>query len=114
MPPNAERIREIERVEPGALPDEVLEAAEPLVVRGLAADWPVVRAAAESPEAAIGYLRRFYKDASVVVMSGEADIAGRFFYNDDLSGFNFKMHRARLDGVLSDLARSAGDAKAPS
>ncbi len=114
MLPNAELIREVEGVDPRALPDEVLESTEPLVLRGLAAGWPMVRAGLESQESATTYLRRFYKDASVVVMSGEPAIGGRFFYNDDLSGFNFKMYRTRLDGVFGELTRFSDDAKAPS
>jgi hypothetical protein len=73
-----------------------------------------VRSALESQESATIYLRRFYKDANVVAMSGEPGIGGRFFYNDDLSGFNFKMYRTRLDTVLGDLTRFSGDANAPS
>jgi hypothetical protein len=111
---NAERIREVAGVDAGALPDEVLESTEPLVLRGLAASWPMVRAALDSPASATTYLRRFCKDATVVVMSGDPAIGGRFFYNDDLSGFNFKMYRTRLDGVLGELARLAGDASPPS
>jgi len=110
MLPNAERIREMAGVDPRALPDEVLESTQPLVLRGLAAGWPMVRKANESQVAATAYLRRFYKDASVVVMAGDPGIGGRFFYNDDLSGFNFRMYRTRLDGVLGELAQLAEDA----
>jgi hypothetical protein len=110
----AERIREVASVDPRALPDEVLASTEPLVLRGLATHWPVVRAALESPAAATAYLRHFYRDATVVVMSGEPAIGGRFFYNDDLSGFNFRTYRTGLDGVLDELARFAGDSNAPS
>ena len=114
MLPSAERIRELAGVDPRALPEEVLKSTEPLVLRGLAAGWPMVSAALDSQAAAVAYLRRFYKDASVVVMSGDPEIGGRFFYNDDLSGFNFKMHRTRLDGMLGELTRLSGDANAPS
>lgn len=96
------------------LPDEVLESTEPLVLRGLASGWPMVRAALESPASAMRYLGRFYQDATVIVMSAPPEIGGRFFYNDDLTAFNFQMHRARLDGVLAELQRFAGDVKAPS
>jgi len=114
MLPNAERIREVAGVDPRALPDEVLASTEPLVLRDLAADWGIVRAALESQAAATAYLRRFYKDSSVVVMSGEPAIGGRFFYNDDLSGFNFKTYRTGLDLVLGELARFAGHSNSPS
>ena len=114
MLPNADPIREMAGADPRALPDAVLESTEPVVLRGLAAAWPVVRAARESQESATSYLRRFYRDATVLVMSGDPAIGGRFFYNEDLSGFNFKLHRTRLDGVLGELARFAGDADPPS
>jgi len=39
MPPTAENIRAVAGVAPRALPDDVLESSEPLVLRGLAADW---------------------------------------------------------------------------
>ncbi|HYJ40566.1 MAG TPA: cupin-like domain-containing protein [Steroidobacteraceae bacterium] len=114
MFPSAERIGEVAGVDPRALPDEVLESTEPLVLRGLATHWPMVRAGLESQAAASAYLRRFNKDATVVVMSGEPEIGGRFFYNDDLSGFNYKMYRTRLDGVLGDLTRLSADTNAAS
>jgi hypothetical protein len=113
MLPIAESIREVAGVDPHALPDTVLESTEPVVLRGLAAGWPAVRASRESQDAAIGYVRRFYRDASVMVMSGEPSIGGRFFYNDDLTGFNFRMQRARLDGLLGDLARFSTESSAP-
>ena len=114
MLPTAERIREVAGVDPRALPDVVLASTEPLVLRGLAADWGMLRAALESQAAATAYLRCFYKDSSVVVMSGEPAIGGRFFYNDDLSGFNFKTYRTGLDLVLGELARFAGHSNSPS
>jgi hypothetical protein len=85
------------------LPDELLRATEPYVVRGLAAHWPLVDAARSSIDAADGYLRSFYRDATVGAMLGKPDIAGRFFYNDDLTGFNYYSVRARLDAVLDEM-----------
>jgi hypothetical protein len=98
----------------GVLSDSLLASTEPVVLRGLVAHWPAVRASLESPAAGISYLNRFYKDATVFVMSAGPEIGGRFFYNDDLTGFNFQMHKARLDAVLGELQRFAGDAGAPS
>src|SRR6187401_1451606 len=114
MPPSVERIREVAGTDARTLPDGVLESSEPWVLRGIASHWPVVRAGLESQTAATAYLRRFYKDASVVAMSGDPGIGGRFFYNDDLSGFNYRMYRARLDGVLAELTRHSGEADPPS
>jgi hypothetical protein len=87
----------------GKLPDELLRATEPWVVRGLVANWPMVDAARTSVDAADAYLRRFYKDATVGAMLGKPDIRGRFFYNEDLTGFNYYSVRGRLDAVLDEM-----------
>ena len=44
MPAVAERVREVAAVD-GRLPDEMLRATRPYIVRGLAAGWPLVQAA---------------------------------------------------------------------
>ena len=103
MPDNAEPIREIDAGDPGVLSDALLTSTEPVVLRGLVARWPLVRAAIASFDSADAYLRRFYRDATVTAMLGAPDIGGRFFYNQDFTGFNFAPVRARLDAVLAEL-----------
>jgi len=98
-----EHVREVAAVD-GRLPDEMLRATAPYVVRGLAADWPLVQAGRAGAAEADAYLRRFYRDATVNAMLGPPDIGGRFFYNDTITGFNFHNARARLDQVLDELA----------
>lgn len=98
------RVREI-AVQGGAIPDEMLRATRPFVVRGLAADWPLVRAARTSSDEASAYLRRFYRDVPVRALLGPPDIDGRYFYNDDLTGFNYHSLQARLTDVLDELAQ---------
>ena len=97
------RIRELSVGDGGKLPDALLRATEPFVVRGLAAHWPLVDAARSSIDAADGYLRRFYNGATVGAMLGKPEIAGRFFYNADLTGFNYYSAHARLDAVLDEM-----------
>lgn len=101
----ADSVREVSGVDPNALPDDILEAAQPVVLRGLVAKWGAVRAGMQSADAARAYLRRFYRDATVNAMLGPPSIEGRFFYNDDLTGFNFRTARMRLDTVLDEIAR---------
>jgi hypothetical protein len=97
------RVREI-AVQGGAIPEEMLRATRPFVVRGLAAEWPLVRAGRQSIEDADAYLRRFYRgDVPVRAMLGPPDIEGRFFYNEDVNGFNYHNIQARLTDVLTEL-----------
>jgi len=107
MLPVADAIEEIAGFDPQSLSDELLTRSRPAVLRGLVSSWPVARAGGESAGAADAYLRRFYKDATVNAMLGAPDIGGRFFYNDDLTGFNFKPVRIRLDTVLDEIARQS-------
>jgi hypothetical protein len=107
MLPIANAIEEIAGVDPQSLPDELLTRTQPAVLRGLVSSWPVARAGRDSAAATDAYLRRFYKDATVNAMLGAPDIGGRFFYSDDLSGFNFKPVRIRLDAVLDEIARQS-------
>jgi hypothetical protein len=110
MLPNAKPVRELHGILPSGLNDALLTSTEPFVLRGLLARWPAVRAARSGANSAArasnadAYLRRFYRDATVVAMLGTRDIGGRFFYNEDMSGFNFASVRARLDDVLQELA----------
>jgi hypothetical protein len=101
MPAPAKVIRELAVGD--AIPDELLRATTPYIVRGLAAAWPLVRAGIESADAADAYLRGFYRDATVNAMLGKPEIGGRFFYDEALTGFNYVSVRARLDGVLDEL-----------
>jgi hypothetical protein len=111
MLPVAKRVEEVDA---GAgLSDAVLTSTRPLLLRGLVAHWPMVRAGLEGQRAADTYLRRFYRDASVVAMLGAPEMGGRYFYNEDLTGFNFAAVRARLDKVLEELDSHADDAQPP-
>ncbi|HET9448263.1 MAG TPA: cupin-like domain-containing protein [Steroidobacteraceae bacterium] len=107
MLPVANAIEELAGFDPQSLSDEVLTRTRPAVLRGLVSSWPVARAGRASAAATDAYLRRFYKDATVNAMLGAPDIGGRFFYSDDLSGFNFKPVRTRLDAVLDEIARQS-------
>jgi hypothetical protein len=106
-------VREWVDIDPAALPLHLLDATEPVVVRGLAAHWPVVQAAGRSVTAVVDHLLGGYRDATVNAWVGPPAIDGRFFYADDFRGFNFQAERLRLDAVLALLQRHAADARPP-
>ncbi|QBE63825.1 cupin-like domain-containing protein [Pseudoduganella lutea] len=106
-------VAELRGLTPRDLNDRILTSTQPLLLRGLVAQWPMVRAALESQEAASAYLKRFYAGGPVVAMLGLPDIGGRFFYNDDISGFNFRPVHAPLNGVLDELEAHRNDEQPP-
>ncbi|WP_028102908.1 cupin-like domain-containing protein [Pseudoduganella violaceinigra] len=113
MQPRAKPIRELQGLTPDDLNDGLLSGTAPLVLRGLLKCWPAVLAGRAGAASIDAYLRRFYRDATVGAMLGTRDIGGRFFYNEDLSGFNFASVRARLDDVLLELAGHRDNPRPP-
>lgn len=113
MPARPEPVREVAGVDPRSIADELLASTEPVVLRGLVDAWPAVQAARTSAAAASTYLRAFYRGATVGAWFGAPEIDGRFFYNEDLSGFNFQPQRLKLDAVLDALERHLGDPRPP-
>ena len=111
----ARKTQAITGVSPDRIPvAELLEAGQPAILKGLAREWPLVRSGLESPQSAIAYLRRFAGPAPITVFLGHPDIAGRFFYNDEFTGFNFKALKAPLGDTLDRLQAQLGEAGAPS
>ncbi len=92
---------------------ELLEAGRPVILKGIASDWPLARAGEKSAQSAMDYLRSFYSGKPVVCSAGGPEMGGRFFYNEAVTGLNFDARRARLDEVLDRLAAHLGDDSAP-
>jgi hypothetical protein len=109
------KIRELAAPAGGALPDEVLNGSEPVVLRGVAAHWPMVRAARESAQAAVAYLRGFERQGAqpVVALVAPPEVEGRFFYNDALDEFNFRRESVPLGVALNTLLKYAPDPEPP-
>jgi hypothetical protein len=107
-------VNELQGVQPDAVPPGILTSTEPLLLKGLVSDWPFVKAGLESASAAAEYLLKFYANAKVGVGYVPPENAGRFFYNDDMSGFNFDRDMVTLDQVLAEILRYEQTDEAPS
>ncbi|OBR74357.1 cupin [Xanthomonas arboricola] len=106
-------IQELHGLDPQQLEPAVLRSTTPLVLRGLVRDWPLAQAGATSAQAAAAYLRGFDRGEAVVAQVGPPDIGGRFFYNADMSGFNFRPERVPLGVVLETLLRDLHNPQPP-
>ena len=89
----AERMLELSGQDAGALPAALLSGRTPAVLRGLVSDWPVVQAGKESNANLVSYLKGYCGNSTVGAWLGGPEIGGRFFYNQDFSGFNFRAMR---------------------
>jgi hypothetical protein len=92
--------------------DALLAAGQPVILKGLARDWPLAAAGRQGAAAAIDYIRRFDAGRPVVGYSGPPAIGGRFFYTETLQALNFTAERVALGDFLETVAAHL-DAEAP-
>ena len=110
----AGKIRVLEGCRRDDLPlDELLSAAQPVVLKGLVNDWELVQAGLRSDEEALQYLRSAYNGKPVTYTFGEPRIGGRPFYTDDFTALNCEVRRDRLDAVLDQVAAHLHDEQPP-
>ncbi|WMN59998.1 cupin-like domain-containing protein [Pseudoalteromonas xiamenensis] len=76
----------------------------PIVLRGFVAHWPLVAKAQKSALAALNYLDQHSTQEPVTVFNVAPNAAGRVFYNESSTGFNYRV----LNGPFSRLAKQLG------
>jgi len=92
---------------------DVVEKCEPVVLRGLVAHWPAVKASG-SPAAFRDYVLKFDAGRTLETFFGEPHIAGKYYYSDDLKGFNFTRKTMRFAESLDAIVAGAGKPDSPS
>jgi len=108
------KTRVITGLAPDAIPyGDLLQAGEPVILKGVAASWPLVSRGRESAVSAITYLRSFTSPRPAVLYEGGSDIDGRFFYNADFSKLNFVARRAPLAESLDLIEAHLLEARPP-
>jgi hypothetical protein len=103
-PSAAEPLRRVaeERVAPNGINARLSEADAPFVVRGLIADWPLVKAGLESGAKARAYLLNHHRDRAFTVNIGEPGRGERLFY-DEAMGMNFRTGRGPLPEIFAGI-----------
>jgi hypothetical protein len=86
LPPVAERFG----LSRDAFASEILPSAQPVLIRGLVADWPAVRAALSSDEQVAAYIQDMDTGVPTTVLEANASVGGRFDYGPGLHDFNFR------------------------
>lgn len=108
------RVIERGRIDPATFRAEVASGFSPILLRGQAAGWPVVEKANAGHRALAEYLVGFGGGKPLEVLIGPPEIGGRFFYRDDMRGFNFQRQHVPLRNLLAELLKLAEEqAEAP-
>jgi hypothetical protein len=90
----------------------LMDADQPFVVRGLAIDWPLVRAGLDSADAARSYLVAQSRDRSFAANIGTSPGDDRLFY-DAAMRMNFRMVQGSLAEFMAAMAAAEGQGDAP-
>ncbi|MFM1886662.1 MAG: hypothetical protein RL026_1819 [Pseudomonadota bacterium] len=110
-------ITDLPRVQEAVVPlaelDATLRAAQaPMVLRQLAADWPLVAAGLQGAAAAQRYLLAHRRDRSFVANIGRPGGGDRLFYDAGMN-VNFQTARGRLEDFFDAMAAGVDDPQAP-
>jgi hypothetical protein len=106
-------IRELEGDVADAMSEARLRETRPWVHRGLVAHWPMAQAGRRSTADAMAYLKSAWRGEPVGMLLAPPQAQGRFFYDETLTGMNFRREKAPLDVLLDALAKMTDDPRAP-
>ncbi len=107
-------MRIIEDCRADALPlEELLIDGKPVLLKGIAGDWGLVKAGLRGTGEAMAYVRGFDSGKPVQYSYGEPGIAGRPFYNENFTELNFQVRRGGLGEVLDAISSHLDDARPP-
>jgi hypothetical protein len=99
--PMLARVAE-EQVASSGLDARLKTAREPFVIRGLVADWPLVKAGLESSASARAYLLELRRDRAFTVNIGQPGAGERLFYDESMA-MNFRTGRGSLDDIFAGI-----------
>lgn len=86
-----------------SIPAETFASDQPMLLKGVVRNWPAVEACSGGLVDAAKYLSQYWIDQPVTAYVGDPHIDGRFFYNEDFTGFNFQVGSAPLRHVMQTL-----------
>ncbi|MGR4891224.1 cupin-like domain-containing protein [Sphingopyxis sp. LARHCG72] len=107
-------LDELDGNDVAAITRAVETADRPVIIRGIAADWPAVAAARKGDEAIAAYLSARDNGRPLTVLVGPPETGGRYFYSDDMRGVNFRSETMPMATLVAQLLALRGMADAPS
>jgi hypothetical protein len=93
-------------LEPTRFQQELVQGCRPVLIRGLVSDWPALQAASASPRTLKDYLGTFDIGGRVDAFFGDPAIAGKYYYNPGLDGFNFERRTMKLLEALEAIVEA--------
>lgn len=88
---------------------QVMEACEPVVLRGAAAQWPLLRSGTQ--DGLIEALLAHDAGKPALIFVGEPEIEARYYYDPSLTGFNFTREELPFADALRRIVAGAGEGR---
>jgi hypothetical protein len=107
------QIKEWHDVDRHVFETEIFPGNQPAVMKSLVRHWPAVQAGTRSPADLASYIKQFDTGGAVNGAVGHPRINGRFFYSDDLKGFNFEHRKVSVSAALDTLVSLVADPEPP-
>ncbi len=107
----------INHVDPATLADagtfrqQVMETCRPVLMRGMASGWPLL---AGGTDCVIDHIRRHDAGNPAEMFIGKPGIGARYFYDDELTGFNFDRETLPVSDAVERIVATAGEPGQPS
>ncbi len=109
MVESLEITRKTEVIEGASLSDvdfqSLIKNAKPVILKGIMEHTPICQKAKSSVKDVMSFLLDHYNGRPVTRFVAEPEIGGRFFYNRNISGFNYKSDTIDLGEAFSQMER---------
>jgi hypothetical protein len=96
------KVKILEGITPQTIPyDELFSQNQPVILKGLVKDWPLVKAGQESTQKVMEQLELHYSKRPMLVYIAPTEIKARFGYNKNCTGFNYTTKQTTIPEVFA-------------
>ncbi|MFT6992145.1 MAG: hypothetical protein ACJASL_004143 [Paraglaciecola sp.] len=98
------KVKVLEGITADSIPFDALFAEnQPVILKGLVKDWPLVKAGQQSPDKVMQQLEEHDSQRPMLVYKGPPEIKARFGYDKSCTGFNYSSERSTIPEVFKTI-----------
>jgi len=107
-------VKQWHNVTPEMLQDEIIPLYQPAILKNAVSNWRVLEFANESKKSLYNYLKPKCVNSEIInSYNAKPGVGNRYFYSEDLNGFNFERKQETLLSLLDRLVEVSNPADHP-
>lgn len=106
-------VKVLQGLTSSTIPKDIVAKAEPVILKQLVGDWPLVKAGKISDRSSVDYLKQFYNGNTSIVCKIPPENNGRMFYNSNCTDLDYESFKGRIDDTLEAILDCAGKVDEP-